>query len=61
MMDNQGWKAGFEPHGYLIPKQQREAFIEQVCSTYPDKVPLGADGKAHVAMVMIEVEAEKTH
>lgn len=49
------------PYTQRIPKEQREAFIEEVCSTYLDKVPLGADGKAHVAMVMIEVEAEKPH
>lgn len=48
------------PYTQRIPKQQREAFIEQVCSRYLDKVPLGADGKAHVAMVLLEIEAEKT-
>jgi hypothetical protein len=34
-------------------------FIEDVATHYLAKVPLTADGKAHIAMVMIEVEAEK--
>ncbi len=63
MMENQGWKVGFAQHGFpytqRIPKDKKELFIEEVSSKYLDKVPLGADGKAHVAMVMIEVEAEK--
>lgn len=47
------------PYTERIPKEKRDVFIEEVCSKYLDKVPLQADGKAHVAMVMIEVEAEK--
>lgn len=58
----EGWiRTTWLPYTQRIPKAQREAFIEEVCSTYLDKVPLGADGKAHVAMVMLEVETEKTH
>jgi trans-aconitate methyltransferase len=56
----EGWiRTTWLPYTERIPKEKREAFIEAVASSYLDKVPLGADGKAHVAMVLIEVEAEK--
>jgi trans-aconitate methyltransferase len=56
----EGWiRTTWLPYTERIPKEKREAFIEEVCAKYLDKVPLAADGKAHVAMVMIEVEAEK--
>lgn len=48
------------PYTQRIPNHKREMFIEEVAAKYLDNVPLAADGKAHVAMVMIEVEAEKT-
>lgn len=58
----EGWiRTTWLPYTLRIPTEQREVFIEEVCSKYLDKVPLAADGKAHVAMVMIEVEAEKSH
>jgi trans-aconitate 2-methyltransferase len=58
----EGWiRTTWLPYTQRIPKAQREMFIEEVCTTYLDKVPLGTDGKAHVAMIMIEVEAEKRH
>ena len=56
-----GWiRTTWLPYTERIPKEKREVFIEEVSSKYLDKVPLDADGKAHVSMVMIEVEAEKT-
>ncbi len=56
----EGWiRTTWLPYTQRIPKEKREIFIEEVSSQYLDKVPLEADGKAHVAMVMIEVEAEK--
>jgi trans-aconitate 2-methyltransferase len=56
----EGWiRTTWLPYTERIPKAKREAFIEEVCSKYLEKVPLEADGKAHVAMVMIEVAAEK--
>lgn len=56
----EGWiRTTWLPYTQRIPKEKREVFIEEASSKYLDKVPLGADGKAHVAMVMIEVEAEK--
>lgn len=47
------------PYTGRITPQQRDEFIEEVATNYLAKVPLSADGKAHIAMVMIEVEAEK--
>jgi trans-aconitate methyltransferase len=56
----EGWiRTTWLPYTEQIPKEMRDDFIEEVCSKYLDNVPLEADGKAHVAMVMIEVEAEK--
>jgi len=56
----EGWiRTTWLPYTERIPKEMRDDFIEEVCAKYLDKVPLAADGKAHVAMVMIEVEAEK--
>ncbi|MDD5227501.1 MAG: methyltransferase domain-containing protein [Methylococcales bacterium] len=55
-----GWiRTTWLPYTQRIPKEQQEEFIEEVVTKYLDKVPLSSDGKAHVAMVMIEVEAEK--
>lgn len=47
------------PYTQRIPEDLRVSFIEAVCSSYLDQVPLSADGKAHVAMVLLEAEAEK--
>ena len=47
------------PYTQRLPVDLRESFIEAVCSSYLDQVPLSVDGKAHVAMVLLEVEAEK--
>lgn len=58
----EGWiRTTWLPYTLRIPKEKMDNFIEEVSSKYLDKVPLEADGKAHVAMVMIEVEAEKSH
>ncbi|AMK78757.1 MULTISPECIES: methyltransferase domain-containing protein [Methylomonas] len=48
------------PYTQRIPEDLRESFIDAVCSSYLDQVPLCEDGKAHVAMVLLEVEAEKS-
>jgi trans-aconitate 2-methyltransferase len=56
----EGWiRTTWLPYTGRIPEEQRDEFIEEVSAKYLDKVPLAADGKAHVAMVMIDVEAEK--
>lgn len=55
-----GWiRTTWLPYTQRLPEELRESFIETVCSCYLDQVPLCADGKAHVAMVLLEVEAEK--
>jgi len=55
-----GWiRTTWLPYTERIPTENREMFIEEVSANYLAKVPLDAAGKAHVAMVMIEVEAEK--
>jgi trans-aconitate methyltransferase len=55
-----GWiRTTWLPYTQRIPTEQKEAFIEEVVTNYLNKVPLDAKGKAHVAMVMIEVEAQK--
>jgi trans-aconitate 2-methyltransferase len=56
----QGWiRTTWLPYTLRIPTEKREAFIEEAASNYLGKVPLDAEGKAHVAMVQIEVEAGK--
>lgn len=55
-----GWlRTTWLPYTERLPKEKREVFIEEIASKYLDKLPLEVDGKAHVAMVMIEVEADK--
>jgi len=56
----EGWiRTTWLPYTERIPTENKEIFIEEVSASYLAKVPLDAAGKAHVAMVMIEVEAEK--
>jgi len=56
----EGWiRTTWLPYTERIPNENRKAFIEEVCSKYLYRVPLDAEGKAHVAMVRLEVEAEK--
>ncbi|WAR46048.1 class I SAM-dependent methyltransferase [Methylomonas rapida] len=56
-----GWiRTTWLPYTQRIPENLKESFIEAVCSSYLDQVPLCADGKAHVAMVLLDVEAEKS-
>lgn len=56
----EGWiRTTWLPYTERIPTEMRQMFIEQAAAKYLDKVPPTADGKVHVAMVMIEVEAEK--
>jgi trans-aconitate methyltransferase len=56
----EGWiRTTWLPYTQRIPEEKREIFIEEVAVKYLAKVPLDVVDKAHVAMVMIEVEAEK--
>ncbi len=57
----EGWiRTTWLPYTGRIPQEQRDEFIAEVSANYLANVPLDAEGKAHVAMVMIEVEAEKS-
>jgi len=57
----EGWiRTTWLPYTQRIPTEKRGMFIEEVSVKYLDKFPLDLEGKAHVAMVMLEVEAEKT-
>ena len=57
----EGWiRTTWLPYTSRIPEEQKNEFIEEVAANYLAKIPLDAEGKAHIAMMMIEVEAEKT-
>ena len=56
----EGWiRTTWLPWTERVPEEQRDRFIGALAERYLEKVPLDNDGKAHVAMVRIEVEAEK--
>ncbi|NOT66121.1 MAG: methyltransferase domain-containing protein [Methylotenera sp.] len=56
----EGWiRTTWLPYTGRIPAELKEPFITEAATKYLENVPLSADGKAHVAMVMIEVEAVK--
>lgn len=60
-------KKGFEgfirttwlPFTERIPEKQREEFISEAAGLYLKKHPLDRDGKVHIGMVRLEVEAKK--
>jgi trans-aconitate 2-methyltransferase len=55
-----GWiRTTWLPYTERIPEGQRENFINDLVTEYLKKVPLDSAGKAHVAMMRLEVEAEK--
>lgn len=55
-----GWiRTTWLPYTTRVPQVQRDEFIEEVANNYLTKIPLNDDGKCHVSMVMIEVEAQK--
>jgi trans-aconitate methyltransferase len=57
----QGWiRTTWLPYTERVPQEKRDAFIAAITARYLEQVPLDAAGKAHVAMVRIEVEAVKT-
>ncbi len=47
------------PFTEQVPPEQRDQFIHEVVEKYIDRAPLDAHGKAHVAMMRLEVEASK--
>ncbi len=55
-----GWiRTTWMPFTERIPEDQRDQFINELVSAYIQQVPLDTKGKAHVAMVRLEVEAIK--
>jgi trans-aconitate 2-methyltransferase len=55
-----GWiRTTWMPFTERMPENQRDQFINELVYAYIQKVPLDANGKAHVAMVRLEVEAIK--
>jgi trans-aconitate 2-methyltransferase len=62
-----GGKAGLEgwirttwlPYTERVPEEKRDKFIEAISAKYLESSPMDPDGKVHVAMVRLEVEAEK--
>ena len=55
-----GWiRTTWLPYTGRLDESKRDVFIEELAAGYLEKVPLDAQGKAHVAMVRLEVEALK--
>ena len=55
-----GWiRTTWLPYTSRIPKEKREKFIRTVCDAYIKKVPLDREGRVHLDMVRLEVEAYK--
>lgn len=55
-----GWiRTTWLPYTERVPEGKREQFIELIVTRYLEKAPLDAEGRVHVPMVRLEVEAEK--
>jgi trans-aconitate 2-methyltransferase len=55
-----GWiRTTWMPFTERIAENQRDQFIHELVSAYIKQVPLDTNGKAHVAMMRLEVEAIK--
>jgi len=60
MLGLEGWiRTAWLPYTERIPKEKRDEFIGEISKRYLKNVPMTSDGKVHVAMVRIEVEAVK--
>jgi len=57
-----GWiRTTWLPYTQRIPEAQRDEFVDLIASSYLERLPLDADGRAHVDMVRLEVEARKPY
>ena len=57
-----GWiRTTWLPYTGRVPEELRDEFIDRIAARYLERVPLDGDGKAHVDMVRLEVEARKPH
>lgn len=55
-----GWiRTTWLPYTERIPETKRERFVNAVSIAYLHRIPLDSSGRAHVAMVRIEVDAIK--
>ena len=55
-----GWiRTTWLPYTAQLDDTKKDLFIEELAVGYLEKVPLDRQGKAHVAMVRLEVEAQK--
>jgi trans-aconitate methyltransferase len=56
----EGWlRTTWLPYTERVPEGKKSKFIETISTRYLEKVPMNSNGKIHVTMVRIEVEAEK--
>jgi trans-aconitate methyltransferase len=56
----EGWiRTTWLPYTERVPEVKRDTFIEEISREYVSRVPGDTDGNVHVAMVRLEVEAEK--
>jgi trans-aconitate methyltransferase len=55
-----GWlRNTWFPYTNQLPEELKEIFLDTVIDTYLQQVPLDEQGRTHVEMVRLEVEAEK--
>ena len=58
----EGWlRTTWLPYTERVPEGKRDRFIQVISAQYLKKVPMASDGKVHVAMVRLEIEATKPH
>ncbi len=56
----EGWiRTTWLPYTQRIPEKERDQFIRELVCNYIKKVPMDSQGKVHVDMVRLEVEALK--
>ncbi|MBW1842158.1 MAG: methyltransferase domain-containing protein [Deltaproteobacteria bacterium] len=55
-----GWiRTTWLPYTQRVPEDERTAFTDEIVENYLKQYPLDAEGRAHVQMVRLEVEAKK--
>ncbi|MBW4554143.1 MAG: hypothetical protein KME35_24025 [Aphanocapsa sp. GSE-SYN-MK-11-07L] len=55
-----GWiRTTWMPSTNRVPAEDRDRLIHEFINLYLERIPLDADGLAHVRMVWLEVEAER--
>jgi trans-aconitate methyltransferase len=56
----EGWiRTTWLPYTERVPEEKRDEFIRALATEYINQVPVDSSGKVHVAMVRLEVEAQK--